>query len=158
MHTPLAASHPPQSPSLGKAFMKRSSLVALLVLAGIAPLHAQGLADFQRPAANVHRGTSAQPLTLPSNASPVAVVAQYLRAQGRNDGTASSIVAVAQGQSRNGVAQLRMEQRVNGLLVHDGYVKAAIGSRGELLHVVDGLASVPPGKIAKASVDEKAAL
>jgi extracellular elastinolytic metalloproteinase len=138
--------------------MKRLSLVVLLAMAGVAPLHAQGAAEFQRPAANIHRGTAAQPLTLPSNASPVAVVAQYLRAQGRNDGTASSIVAAAQSEARNGVAQLRLEQRVNGLLVHDGYVKAAIGARGELIHVIDGLANVPPGRITAPSVDEKAAL
>ena len=138
--------------------MKRLSLVVLLAIAGIAPLHAQGAAEYQRPAANIHRGNAAQPLTLPSNASPVAVVAQFLRAHGRNDGTASSVAAVAQSQSRNGASQLRMEQRVNGLLVHDGYVKAAIGARGELIHVIDGLANVPPGKIAAPAVNESAAL
>ena len=129
--------------------MERSLLVVLLAMAGLAPLHAQAAAaEFQRPAASIYRGTAAQPLALPSNASPVAVVAQYLRGHGRNEGTASSIVAIAQGQPRNGAAQARMEQRVNGLLVYDGYVKAAFGARGELIHLIDGLANVPPGKIA----------
>jgi len=138
--------------------MKRTSLVLGLAMAGIVSLHAQGVADFQRPAPQIHRGSGAQPLALPGNASPVAVLAQYLRAQGRNEATAASIVAVAQSQARNGVAHLRLEQRVNGMLVYDGYVKASFGARGELLHVIDGLANVPPGRIAAPGVDARGAL
>jgi hypothetical protein len=61
--------------------MKSSFLAALVALAAVAPLHAQGAAEFQRPTPNIHRDTNLQPLALPSNASPVAVVAQFLRAK-----------------------------------------------------------------------------
>jgi Zn-dependent metalloprotease len=138
--------------------MKSSFLAALVALAAVAPLHAQGAAEFQRPTPNIHRDTNLQPLALPSNASPVAVVAQFLRAKVANEGTASSIVALAQSKGSNGVSQVRMEQRVDGLLVHDAYAKAAIGPHGDLIHVIDALANVPPGRIAQPSVDEKAAL
>ena len=135
-------------------------LILSCVLAGLAigPLQAQGAVEYQRPEPKIFRGSAAQPLTLPANASPVATVARFLKEKGRNDATASSVVAVAQSQLQKGVSHARMEQRINGLLVYDGYVKAAFGARGELVHLIDGLANVPPGKIAKPSVDEKTAL
>jgi extracellular elastinolytic metalloproteinase len=107
----------------------------------------------------VFRGSVTQPLTGPSNASPVAIVAQFLRGHGRDGTTVGSIVSVAQQKgARQGITHARMEQRVSGLWVYDTYLKAALTDQGELLHLIEKVAPVPAGPITAARVDERQAL
>jgi hypothetical protein len=106
--------------------------------------------------ANIYRSEGVHALTLPSTASPNAVVGQFLGAKGRDAATLRSIAMVSQGAARNGVAHSRMEQRVNGLAVYGSYAKAAINERGELVHLIENLA--PVGRLAGANINERQAL
>lgn len=107
-------------------------------------------------AANVYRSEGVQGLTLPSTASPTAVVAQFLGAKGRDAATLRSLALVTNGRSSNGVAHSRMEQRVGGLAVYGAYAKAAINERGELVHLIENLATA--GRVSPAAISERQAL
>ena len=119
----------------------RVSLVLAALFGGIAyTADAQGRADVDRPA-RITRGVNGGPLTLPSTASPRAVVARFLREQGADAAVAESIVELTAGDGR--VRHVRFEQRVAGLPVYGTYVKAAVSDRGELTHLIQNLAPVP---------------
>ena len=111
---------------------------------------------YHERSANIYRAEGVHALTLPSTASPTAIVGQFLGAKGRDAATLRSLALVSQGSARNGVAHSRMEQRVSGLAVYGAYVKAAINERGELVHLIENLA--PVGRVAAASIDERQAL
>jgi hypothetical protein len=103
------------------------------VLAVAATTSAQGRRPFEVPPGR----TASQPggtLTPPSNASPVAVLAQYLRGAGRDEATVRSLVQAAQSAAREGISQARFEQRAAGLPVYGTYAKAAFNDRGELVY------------------------
>jgi Zn-dependent metalloprotease len=117
---------------------------------------AQGRPTFELPAARTSQ-RSGGTLTPPSNASPAAVLAQYLRDQGRDEATVRSIAEVSRGSSRNGIAQGRYEQRVGGLPVYGTYAKAAFNSRGELVSVIENFVSVP-AVVASARVSAQQAI
>lgn len=140
--------------------MKFRFLLLILLLSAlfVLPTLVQSTSQSGSPAARVFRGTVTKPLTGPSNASPVAIVAQFLRGQGRDSATVGSIVNVAQQKGvRQGITQARMEQRVNGLWVYDTYLKAALTDRGELIHLIERTVPVAGGPIA-ARIDERQAL
>lgn len=120
------------------------------------PAMAEQGGRYNERAANIYRGEGVHALTLPSTASPNAVVAQFLGAKGRDAATLRSIALVNQGNARNGVAHSRMEQRVNGLAVYGAYAKASINERGELVHLIENLA--PVGRLDAAKIDERQAL
>jgi hypothetical protein len=138
--------------------LKFNRLTAVVLVGALAafPALGQNGGRWNEPSANIYRADGVRALTLPSSASPAAVVAQFLGARGRDAATLRSIALVTQGQARNGVAHSRMEQRVNGLAVYGSYVKAAINERGELVHLIENLA--PAGRVAPGSINERQAL
>jgi extracellular elastinolytic metalloproteinase len=130
---------------------RRMVLVAVLCVTTTLSLSAQNRPSWNDRAASIHANEHG--LTLPSSASPVAVVAQFLDAQGRDGNTVRSIAGVA-----NNGRHARMEQRVNGRTVYGSYVKAAFNDQGQLVHLIENLADVPKGNPAAAKVDERQAL
>src|SRR5215208_2743290 len=113
----------------------------IAVLAVASTTSAQGRRPFDAPPAR----TASQPggtLTPPSNASPAAVLAQYLRDQRRDEATVRSLVQAASSAARNGIGQARFEQRAAGLPVYGTYAKAAFNDRGELVSLVENLVTV----------------
>ena len=126
---------------------------------GLAHIH---LARAERPVvqpgrARTHAGNKAQPLTGPSNASPVAVIAQYLRGIGRSVDV-RSLVANGPAAARDGVANIRVEQRLGGVRLYGVYAKAALSDSGELLHLIENLAVGSPGAVGRPRVSESDAL
>jgi hypothetical protein len=121
-----------------------TSFLAGLALLIAAPYGAaaQGGAPQRIPAARVAQAPPGSALTLPSTASPRAVLAQYLRDQGRGEATAQSLVETARGTGRAGIVNARFEQRAGGLRVYGTYAKAAFSERGELLNVVENVVTV----------------
>ena len=104
-------------------------------------------------------GAPGRPLTAPSQASPAAVVAAYLRRQGRSDATVRSLALRSQSrQWRNGRLHLRMAQEAGGLQVYDTYLKATVDRRGELVQVIENLVNIPATGVQPASIDEAQAL
>jgi extracellular elastinolytic metalloproteinase len=108
---------------------------------------------FAAPAARSHSGN----LTPPSTASPTAVVAQFLRAQGRDAALIPSLVETSRGPARAGITQARFEQRVGGLPVYGTYAKAAVAADGVLRSLVENVV-VPPAAIVAAGIGEPQAI
>jgi hypothetical protein len=96
-------------------------------------------------------------LTPPSNASPVAVLAQYLRDHGRDEATAVSVVELSRGSVRNGVMAGRFGQRAGGLPVYGTYAKASFNDRGELVFLIENLVAVR-GSVTRANVSAQQAV
>jgi hypothetical protein len=79
---------------------------------------AQGRRPFATPPARIVKPLPGGSLTLPSTASPRAILRQYLREQGRDEATAQSLIDVTQSTAqRDGVRHVRFEQRAAGLRV-----------------------------------------
>jgi hypothetical protein len=134
-----------------KGFAATVAVMAVAVTAS-----AQGRRPFEVPPAR----TTAQPggtLTPPSNASPVAVLAQYLRDHGRDEATAGSVVELSRGSVRNGVMAGRFGQRAGGLPVYGTYAKASFNDRGELVFLIENLVAVR-GSVARANVSAQQAV
>jgi extracellular elastinolytic metalloproteinase len=93
-------------------------------------------------------------LTSGSAAARADIVRAYLR--DRSGAAADQLRVFAEIPARDGVTHLRLEQRIGDLRVHGSYVKAAVGSRGELIQVIDR--SVPVGPVAQAKITERDAL
>ena len=141
--------------------MKVSSRRALAVVAALALLssnpRAQNDQAYEPGNARTHAGNKAKPLTGPSNASPVAVIAQYLRGIGRSVDV-RSLVANGPAAARNGIANIRVEQRIGGVRLYGAYAKAALSEQGELLHLIENLAVGSPGAVGRPRVSESDAL
>ena len=116
--------------------------VVVAILAAAVPVVTAGAAELDRSAARVTQATAGKPLTAASRATPEAIVAGYLRSNGRAPAVLSSLRTVDKSTGANRVTHLRMEQVVDGLKVQGAYVKAAINSRGELVHVIDRTVAV----------------
>jgi extracellular elastinolytic metalloproteinase len=115
-------------------------LVACAILSVASNVGAQNR-SFEVPAARTQGVGGA--LTLPSTASPRAVLAQHLRGQGRNQRTADSLVESGRRPGRAGVTHVQFEQRAAGLPVYGTYARAAFGAGGELINLAENVASVP---------------
>ncbi|HJS56508.1 MAG TPA: M36 family metallopeptidase [Vicinamibacteria bacterium] len=131
------------------------ALVSVFLGAAAVTVSAQDVPSNRK--ARVHRAEAGRPLPTTAKASRAERVADFLRNQGASAETARSLQALSEAAGRAGVVHLRAEQQVAGLRVHDAYVKAAFNARGELMHVIDGLAPVA-GSIGKARVTEAQAL
>ena len=92
---------------------------------------AQQRGAFAPPEARIDNATGNAALTLPSTASPRAVLAQYLRGRGRSESTVQSLVEVSRGSGRDSITHARFEQRIGGLPVFGTYARAALDARGE---------------------------
>ena len=111
-----------------------------------------------RAATRITRAANGQTLTAPSQAAPSTIVSNFLRGSGHGSGAVNALRVRSDTSDNKGVRQLRMQQEVGGLAVHGAYVKAAIGSNGTLLSVVENLAPVPASGLQAAKVDETVAL
>lgn len=140
--------------------MKRS-LAVLVVATGI--MWTSTIATAQRPTFQPPRAriTKPQPggaLTLPSTASPRAILARYLRDHGGDEATAQSLVDTSQGAAaRSGPRHVQFEQRAGGLQVYGTYAKATFNARGELIHLIENLAPIP-ASVGRARITEQRAI
>src|SRR5262245_11357998 len=105
----------------------------------------------------VFRAGAGHALPTSAKATKLERLSDFLRTQGVSAVTVSSIRKVSEATSRNGMTQLRVQQEVSGLRVYDAYAKAAFNGKGELVHVIDGLAAVPRS-LDRARVSEAQAL
>ena len=126
--------------SASKHVFTVSAVAAALMSAGFAM--AQGPAGLDRSAAKVTRAEAGRTLTAASKAAPADVVVGHLRSRGHSEALLASLHTTRSGAGANGVTHVRMEQVVDGLVVHGAYVKAAVNARGELVQVIDRLAAV----------------
>ena len=109
--------------------------------------------------ARIYKSAPGRTLTAPSKAAPASVVGGFLSSHGVGASTRASLHAVEQYQNRvSGLTHVRMEQQVAGLRVVDAYIKAAINTRGELVHLIQNIASVRSTTIAPAKASETQAL
>ncbi|HZI29271.1 MAG TPA: M36 family metallopeptidase [Gemmatimonadaceae bacterium] len=122
-----------------KELFGRHLVVAILAAA---PFVTAGAAELDRSPARVTQAAAGKPLTAASRATPETIVAGYLRSRGRAPEVLSSLRTTGKSTGANRVTHLRMEQVVDGLKVQGAYVKAAINSRGELVHVIDRTVAV----------------
>ena len=86
--------------------LKLLALVAALACLAV-PATPQGRAPFEPPAARVTRAPAGRGLTLPSTASPRAVLAQFLRGQGRSEATVQSLVEAQRTTGRGGIVEVQ---------------------------------------------------
>jgi hypothetical protein len=137
---------------------KAVSTAALAVLLAAGSALAQG-PSYERGRARVYKAERGQALVRGAeNASPVALVGQFLRSQGVDAATIRSMVGVGRSQAgRTGVSHARMEQRVGGLPVFSAYVKAAFNGN-DLIHLVEHLATAPAGGVGRPEITEDRAL
>jgi extracellular elastinolytic metalloproteinase len=142
--------------------MKVSShRLTLLLVAVIALLTSNARAQIDSAFApdepRTHAGSAAGPLTGPSSAAPGAVVAEFLRGQGRNVDV-RSLVAGVRSAAGNGVSTVRIEQRIGGLRLYGASAKASLSARGELLHLVENLVAGGDRAVGRTRVSEGEAL
>jgi alpha-D-ribose 1-methylphosphonate 5-triphosphate synthase subunit PhnG len=115
----------------------KEHLSALFAVSAALSVVSAGAAELDRSAARVTQATAGKPLAAASKASPEAVVAGYLRGQGRAPDVVASLKVTGRSTGANGVKHVQMTQVVDGLKVHGAYVKSATNSRGELVQVID---------------------
>lgn len=114
--------------------------------------------SFDAERAQIFRAAPGAALAKASTASPVTIVAEFLRNRGAGDATVASLRSVAQKRGRSGATtHVRIEQEVGGLRILGAYVKAAVSTRGELVHLIQNVAPVT-GKAAATAVTEREAL
>ena len=116
-------------------------------------------AAFDAKEARVYKAASGRSLAGSSTAAPASVVTQFLRNQGANASTLGSLYEVTRYRSPvTGLTHIRMEQTVAGVRVADAYVKAALNQRGELVHLIQNIASITGQRMEPAGVSERQAL
>jgi len=131
------------------------------------PVAAQNRSTWERRPAQIYSSDDRGALSLPSSASPTDVVAQFLTSRGHDAATARSIGETPRrdriaGQSAgvrlsgNELTHVRVDQRVDGLVVYGSYVKAAINGQGQVVHLIETLA--PVTKVTPAAIAEEDAL
>jgi hypothetical protein len=137
-----------------------AGLLAVVMTFGSSAASAQGqIKDLSAQGAQVHSAGPGQGLTLPSQAAPAAVVANFLRGQGFGGQTVASLVQTVQTSNQGtGSTHLRFTQQADGLTVYGTYVKATVGGDGALTHLIENLASLGGGPLPPALIDEGEAL
>jgi len=131
------------------------ALTVSLFLAGSA--YAQ-TARYTPRSARTYAGEVDRPLTGPSNASPAAVVAQFLRERGLDVPGASIVREGDTISSLNGTLVVRFLQTVAGVKLYGSYAKASFTRQGELVHLIENLASSLPASLTGPAVSETQAL
>ena len=128
--------------------------VVAAILAAAAPAVTAGAAELDRSPARVTQAAPGRPLTVASRATPESIVAGYLRSNGRAPAVLSSLRTTDKSIGANRVTHLRMEQMIDGLQLQGAYVKAAINSRGELVHIIDRTVAVSNPVPSRVSVEQ----
>jgi hypothetical protein len=130
-----------------------------LVIAWSAPAFAQGvLASYDRGRASTVAAPPGQVLAVGSGSAPAQVVANYLRARGFSAASLEALRQAGRSSARNGMLHLRIEQEVGGLAVQGRYLRATLNQRGELVHVIENLATVPAAPLAEPTISARQAL
>lgn len=145
---------------------RRLFAAVLLTLSVVVPMTAQNRSSWERRPAQIYSSDARGAITMPSSASPAAVVEQFLTSHGHDATTAKSIAigAAPRGAfatesvpaSDNGLLHIREDQRVDGMVVYGSYIKAALNQRGQIVHLIENLA--PVTAIVPAAINENQAL
>jgi extracellular elastinolytic metalloproteinase len=114
------------------------------------------LADLTAKGARVSRGANGGRLTGPSNAGRPEIITAFLRDR-HADATVRGLVVETENRTPAGAIHVRMRQRVAGLDVYGTYVKAALTPAGELLSIIENLASTD-GPLLPAQIGHRDAL
>ena len=133
------------------------TLIATALLAALGTTaHAQD--PVERRAARVEQATAGRALAVVGQGSHRDAVARRMRDRGDDEATTASLVEVQRGAAAGGRTHVRLEQQVGGLSVHGSSVKATFNDRGEMVHMIDRLAKVPPAPPSSARINERQAL
>src|SRR5262249_3755635 len=148
-----------------RSLVRRTLLVSLVsvCLATFVSGQSSGSAPerFDAARAHVYKAAPGQSLQAAPKAAPAAAasVALFLGSKGVSPSTVASLQAAAEKRdSRSGMTHVRLEQRVSGLRVADAYAKATLNARGEIVHVIENLATVPAAGLVPARIDEAQAM
>jgi hypothetical protein len=112
--------------------------------------------DFHAQGARIYGSSAQVALTLPSQASPAAVAQGFL-AERLASRTVDSLVVDRQFEW-NGVTHVRLRQQIGDLPVYGTYVRAAVNRYGELVHLIENLATPPARGLVPARVSPEDAL
>ncbi len=124
------------------------SLLSLALMSISASALAQATPGYERGAAQVLRAEAGRALADARQGTPSQAVAAALGARGRDAATLGALRAVSSRNGRAGASHLLLEQVVDGLAVHGAYAKAAFNAQGDLVHLIDHLAAIPPSATA----------
>jgi extracellular elastinolytic metalloproteinase len=135
-------------------------LIALLIAVtaaavAVAAQDTDDIANLTSKGARISRGLNAS-LTGPSNNARPQIVTDFLAAR-HDAATGASLVTDTEDPLPNGMAHVRMHQRVAGLDVYGTYVKATLTGAGEIVSVIENLAPAGPALL-PANVDHRGAL
>jgi extracellular elastinolytic metalloproteinase len=146
----------PGGPRMSRSF-RRFSLLAITSASLIA-----GCEDSQQqpPVATdgIYATDDGGALTAPSSAPARDVVTDFLRANGRGTELATLDLVTDRVDAHTGLTHVRLEQRVDGLRVVGGYIKATLDAQGQLIHVIDRLAPAPTASLLAPRISETVAL
>ena len=134
------------------------TLVSLLAVLVAWPALGQPGVAYEPARAAVLKAAPGAALSAPSAAPRATVVAAFLKSRGASDATVASVRDAHVNTAPTGVTHVRLEQRVDGLLVHGRYAKVAIDRQGRVLHLIDALAPVPRAALLAPSIGEADAL
>jgi hypothetical protein len=144
-----------------QTFQRRAVRVAVLslafALAGAASAQGRGAVLDQRRA-DVLAGADGRPLAAARAGGASQTLAAFLQSRGRDAGSIAALRVAERRNGARGFSHLRVEQSVDGLVVHGAYAKAAFDPAGNLVHLIDRLARVPAAGLARARVDAQQAL
>src|SRR6266550_5120994 len=130
----------------------RKLLVFAWIVAATVAMAQDHAVSFDAKRAGIFQGNG-RALSAPSSAQAADIVTRFLRSQGMSAATAASLRVTDQYRSPvTGLTHIRMEQQVAGLRVANAYVKAALNSKGEVVHVIQNVAPVSGGMIAPARI------
>jgi extracellular elastinolytic metalloproteinase len=139
--------------------MRRLVFLAVIVFGLASVLSAQEneqIADLSSKAARATRAANGARLTGASNAPRPDIVSSFLRTR-HDDATLGSLVVDGEVATPRGPIHLRLRQQLAGLEVYGTYVKATLTPAGELLAIVENLASVS-GPLLPAQIEYREAL
>jgi hypothetical protein len=122
-------------------------VLAVLSQASIAQQNAAGL---DQRAARVESARPGLPLTAASNAAPDAIIVGYLSSRGHTAAEIATLQVDKVTTTARGMTHVVMRQEIDGLEVLGAYIKATLNADGELVQVIDGLATmslVQPSRI-----------
>lgn len=139
--------------------MRRLCHLFLLIIALASAPSAQDneqIADLSSKGARVSRGANGGSLTGPSNAARPEIVSAFLRRR-HDDATARGLVLESENPTPRGPIHVRLRQQLAGLDVYGTYVKATLTPAGEVVSVVENLASLN-GPLLPAQADYRDAL
>jgi hypothetical protein len=134
-----------------------TALVGMAALLSASVFAQDETKDFSARGAQIYQAKNGRSLTLPSNATSAQVTDGFLRSLGHSSSTLASLSIKGENSSlRTGFTHLRFEQEVDGLKVYGAYVKASGNHRGELVSLIENLASTT--RVTPSKIDAEAAL